>query len=207
MPLPIVRQKATGQAIARAIPAESLYDSECLQVGVVAKQVTWFSNTQGQADASGIIVSKTDGDTNLTQPQQLPDGFKFDLHYITVKAYSNTYASEMTRQDYQGLVRGSWFEAQISKITVAKCLGVSVPFGVALEIDGTTAAGAGAFRTGTAHRSNALVCKMGKSHPTINGKEQFVAGWKWGQGDNFTFTPDCAIRMMCEYWGINYKPL
>ncbi len=208
MPLPIVKQKATGQPVGRAIPGRPLYDTEGMNAGAVAPTtLRWFSNTQGHPDASGLIVSKGYGQTNLNQAQQLPAAFKFDCHYANVKFENFTPGVGLSRTAVDQLQNQTWFEFEISQINVCRVLGLSVPGGSYLEgdINSGVDTGPSVYRSGVAHRSNAIMLKMGKSHPTIEGTEQFQATWNWATA----ITPPTYmdILMICEIWGIFYAPL
>ncbi len=201
MPLPIVKSATTGRAIARAEPAIPLYDTECIGSGDTTNRLLFYTKTLNDADASGTITSKTLGETNLLTKNQVPFGFRFDLHYINVKFLPNSaYDGAMVKSDFLAIIIGSWFQFDISQIPVAQCLLTSVPFGASMEEDGTTSF---TGRIGVAHRSNALMCRMGKTHPTIEGTEQFVAAINWGN----SIQTAKNVRVICEAWGVLYKPL
>lgn len=209
MSLPIVRQAASGRPIGRATPAHGLWDTEGILAATATTQVNLFSNVIGNADASGMITRKSLGSTNLQQARQLPNAFKFEVHYITLKFMSNSTTYGLQWTDVQKILIGSYFELKISDIVVARELLHSMPSGVALEFDGNTTADLRlVWRVGVGHRSNGLVTKMKKANPTIGPTELFEANVYFNQDGTATgISLSTDTRICVELYGIRYQPL
>lgn len=78
MPGRIVREKKTAPALLRKL-TQPLYDTHELEGGAAApSKITFFTREQGRNKAvSGN--PKTEADTNMTQPSQLPKPQKFEM--------------------------------------------------------------------------------------------------------------------------------
>jgi hypothetical protein len=209
MSLPIVRQRGSGQPIGRVTPAHGLWDTEAVAAGSTTNVVNLFANVLGQADASALISRKGLGSTNLEQARQLPNAFKFEIHYITLKFVSNSTTYGLQWTDIQKIMNGSYYELKISDIVVARELLWSMPFGVHPEFDGNTTADLRlVWRVGVGHRSNGLVTKMKKANPTIGPTELFSAAVYFNQdGTSTGINPSVDFRVINELYGLRYQPL
>lgn len=211
MGLPIVKNRLTGTAVARAIPAEGVYDTEGLAAAATT-QIQFFSNQLGQADASGTIARKFYGETNLIQPGQLPKGYRMQVHAINLKYFSNLVAgATLVPADYDKIRYGAatggagWLEFAISSIVVLRKPLSDVPMGVMpIAYGSATAANTPEnINQGTEHISNKIAMAVKGQHPTIESGESFTATVTWG----LAITTGIAYRFLCMVHGILFRPL
>lgn len=206
MSLPILKQYKDGPAIGRATPAQGVWDTEVAAAGTAISQISFFARTKGGPDNSGQITNKNYGDTNLQQPRQLPNAVRMEVHSLCVTFYNFSAGTPygLTRGDVDTLLNRSWYELKISDIVVCREVMRKVPFGTFMEMDGNTTADIGlVFRTGVAHRSNNLNCKLGKANPTIGPTELFYAEINWPAN----ITPAEATAFFNELYGVLVLPM
>lgn len=207
MGLPIVKNRATGANVARAIPSEGIYDTEIQKTGAAVQQIVFYTNPLGQPDASAVITRKTYGETNLLQSSQLPKGYRFQLHGINFKFFANTAAAtgvSLTDADIQLILVGGWIEVSISQIVICRKVLYDTPFGVAPIKYGTTTADThNVNNLGVEHVSNVIRTQVKGQHPTIESGESFSATVNWPAA------PAIAIstRMVMMLHGILFKPI
>lgn len=213
MGLPIVKNRVTGTAVARAIPAEGVYDTEGLAAAATT-QIQFFSNPLGQADASATIARKFYGETNLLTASQLPKGFRMQCMALNLKWFSNLVTGvTLVTADFNKILYGTatggagWLEFQISGIVVARKSLSDMPNGVMpiQYLQGATADPGfhAAINNGTEHISNAVRMAVKQQHPTIESGESFGATCNWG----VAITTTIAYRFFVIMHGVLMKPL
>lgn len=213
MGLPIVKNRMTGTAVARAIPAEGVYDTEGLAAAATS-QLGFYSNQINTADSSGTIAKKFYGETNMIQPGQLPKGYRFQMQALNLKYFQNVVtATTLAQADFEKILYGSatggagWLEFQISSIVVVRKPLSDVPMGVMpIQYQNGAVATPGfvtGWNQGVEHISNKLNMAVKGQHPTIESGESFGATVTWG----LPITTGIAYRFMIVAHGVLFRPL
>lgn len=211
MGLPIVKNRMTGTAVARAIPAEGVYDTEGLAAAATS-QLGFYSNQINTADSSGGIAKKFYGETNMIQPGQLPKGYRFQMQALNLKYFSNLIAGAvLVPADYDKIKYGTatggagWLEFQISSIVVCRKPLSDMPMGVMpIAYGSATAANTPEnINQGIEHITNRVGMAVKGQHPTIESGESFGATVTWG----LPITVSIAYRFFIIAHGILFRPL
>lgn len=135
---------------------ELTYDSNVFIGATPPTELTFFTTTQGQADYSGYIRSKTQGDTSLTQVGQIGQNYSKNVTGLTIQIRPvtgdagppvslTTTSWAPTQLHWQSLFQRAYLEFSVSTVNYLTAPLDTIPSTLGQFAMGTTAAGTSSY--------------------------------------------------------------
>lgn len=153
-----------------------LFDSEAIAFAA-ATSVTWFQRPQSQADSSGLITSKTEGDTSLTQAGLLDYPREHSVLGFTVAVDSTIGLESISmiyrRAYFQFILSGNRYYLTVPFIKIPAGMGLEGAVASTVAASTTNVGVVSQFKNGMGHHANFYKFNLGRAALKIKPGEAF----------------------------------